>query len=90
MGPDWFSKNLGDAMLAGEDLARIETLFEAAYAKAGKPEDMALYIRHENEGRLHCEVIVYLTPASVDVAQEINAKSCVGPSLHNLGLLAGG
>jgi hypothetical protein len=86
----WFSKNLGDAMLAWKDQARIETLFKTAYAKAGKPEDMALYIRHESEGRLHCEVIVYLTPASIDVAREINATSCEKPSSHGLGLLLGG
>jgi hypothetical protein len=90
MEADWFSKNLGDAMLAGEALARIETLFKTAYAKTGNPNDMALYVRHENEGCLHCELIIYLTPASVDVAQEIDAKSCQKPSSHGLGLLVGG
>ena len=63
----WFSKNLGDAMLAGEALAHIERLFNATYAKVGKPKDMALYIRHESEGHLHCEVIIYLSPASVHI-----------------------
>ena len=90
MGADWFSKNLGDAMLAGEALAHIETLFEAAYAKARKPKDMALYIRHESEGRLHCEVIIYLSLPSADVAKEIDAESCETPSSHGLGLLLGG
>jgi len=86
----WFSKNLGDAMLAGEALARIERLFKVTYAKAGKPKGMALYIRHESEGHLHCEVIIYLSPASADVAREIDADSCGRPSSHGLGLLAGG
>ena len=86
----WFSKNLGDAMLAGEALARIERLFKVTYAKAGKPKGMALYIRHESEGHLHCEVIIYLSPASADVAREIDADSCERPSPHDLGLLAGG
>jgi len=90
MGADWYSKNLGDAMLAGESLARIETLFKAAYSKAGKPGDMALYIRHESEGRLHCDVIIYLSLPSVDVAQEIDAESCQKPSSYGLGLLLGG
>ena len=86
----WFSKNLGDAMLAGEALARIERLFKVTYAKAGKPKGMALYTRHESEGHLHCEVIIYLSPASADVAREIDADRCERPSSHGLGLLAGG
>ena len=90
MGADWYSKNLGDAMLAGEALALIETLFKAAYAKAGKPEGMALYLRHENEGRLHCEVIIYLSLPAADVAKEIDAESCEKPSSYGLGLLLGG
>jgi len=77
-------------MLAGEALARIEKLFKAAYAKARKPEGMALYFRHENEGRLHCEVIIYLSLPASDVAKEIEAESCEKPSLHGLGLLIGG
>jgi hypothetical protein len=90
MGVDWYSKNLGDAMLAGEALARIEALFKVAYAKAGYPEDMSLYIRHESEGRLHCEVIIYLSLPAADVAQEIDAESCEKPSSYGLGLLLGG
>jgi hypothetical protein len=71
-------------MLAGEDLARIETQFKAAYLKAGKPKDMTLYIRHECEGRLHCEVVIYLSPASIDFAREIDAINCARPYLRNL------
>ena len=56
---DWFSKNLGDAMLAYELLHQFEELFSAAHASAGKPGDMAAFVRHESEGRLHCEVKVY-------------------------------
>jgi hypothetical protein len=86
----WFSKNLGDAMLAGEDLAYIEKLFSTRYARLGQPKDMALYIRHESKGQLHCEVVVYLSPLSVDVAREIEADSCEKPLPLDLGLLAGG
>ena len=39
---DWFSKNLGDAMLAHELLHQFEELFTAAYSSAGKPGDMAV------------------------------------------------
>ena len=33
----WFAKGLGDALLAGEPLGRIEELFRSEYAKAGGP-----------------------------------------------------
>jgi hypothetical protein len=79
MRASWFSKNLGDAMLAGEELARIERLFESAHVKAGRPKDMTIYIRHESEGRLHCEVVIYLSPAAIDLAREVGANSCTRP-----------
>ena len=52
----WYSKNLGDGILAQEPLRHIEQRFLSAYTDAGTPEDMALFIRHDSEGRLHCEV----------------------------------
>ena len=86
---NWFSKNLGDAMLACEPLGQLEERFLSVYAEAGSPDDMAVFIRHESEGRLHCEVKVYFSPASVVVAREVGAKPCQRPSPDNLGLLAG-
>ena len=70
----WFAKSLGDPLTAGEPLSRIEERFRAEYAKAGGPGDMALFTRLESEGRLHCEVRVYLSPASTAVARA-EAKS---------------
>jgi len=86
---DWFSKNLGDAMLAHESLQQLEELFLAAYVSAGKPGDMAAFMRHESEGRLHCEVKVYLSPNSSAVAREVNAEPCRKPSPDGLSILAG-
>ena len=85
----WSSKNLGDAMLADEQRLRLEELFLSAYVKAGSPKEMALFIRHESDGRLHCEVKVYFSPASSLVARQIGAKPCERPSSDGLGLLAG-
>ncbi len=76
----WFSKNLGDAILAGGPLDRLEELFSSVYAKADSPKKMAAFIRHESEGRLHCEVKVYFSPASVVVAREVDAEACERPS----------
>ncbi|MGY8872562.1 MAG: hypothetical protein ACKVJE_19185 [Pseudomonadales bacterium] len=85
----WRVKNLGDAMLAGEVLEHIQALFLAAYEKAGYPADMAIYIRHEAEGRLHCEVKLYFTPATHEVAEAVSARCCSLPSSEGLGLLVG-
>jgi len=87
--PSWFSKNLGDALLVDGLLSQLETLFVEEHTKVGNPVEMALFSRHESEGRLHCELIVYFSPASSTVANQMNAKPCVKPSACGLGLLAG-
>ena len=85
----WFTKNLGDAMLAGESLDHVKALFLSEYEKANRPKAMAVYFRHESEGRLHCEVKLYFSPASVYVATAVDAIPCGKPSPVGLGLLAG-
>jgi len=86
---DWFIKNLGDAMLAFDQQDRIKECLLSAYASAGSPKEMAAFIRHESEGRLHCEVKIYFSPMSIDVAREVNAEPCGKPSPDGLGMLAG-
>lgn len=86
---DWYSINPGDGLMSSEALKNIEDIFQSHYARAGMPAGMALFIRHETEGRLHCEVTVYLSPASIDVAQAIGAVPCVQPVPTNLSLLLG-
>jgi hypothetical protein len=85
----WFTKDLGDAMLAGESLEHIKTLFLSAYEQSENAKEMALFFRHESEGRLHCEVKIYFSPASVLVAEAVDAIPCTKPSPEGLGLLAG-
>ena len=85
----WFTKNLGDAMLAGEALDDIKAVFLSEYAKSDRAEQLALFVRHESEGRLHCEVKVYFSPASAVVANAVGATPCTKPSSDGLGLLAG-
>ncbi len=85
----WFSKNLGDAMLAGEPLGDLEEIILSMYADAGSPKEMAAFFRHESAGRLHCEVKVYFSPASSAVAREVEAEPCERPAPDGLGLLAG-
>ncbi len=59
----WFKKNLGDAMLAGRALEELEKSFRKEVQKAAKANEMAMFIHHESEGRLHCELVAYFSPA---------------------------
>ncbi len=85
----WFTSNLGDAMLAGEALEHVKRLFLSEYRTNNDSKDRAVFVRHESEGRLHCEVIVYFSPAAVTVATAVHAIPCNKPSSDGLGLLAG-
>jgi hypothetical protein len=85
----WYTKNLGDAMLAGEQLDQIKTRFLAAYEQDHGQKEMAVFFRHESEGQLHCEVKIYFSPASAGVAVSLGAVPCKRPSPGSLGLLAG-
>jgi hypothetical protein len=85
----WFTKNLGDAMLAGESLENIKTLFLSVYEKSENAKEMALFVRHESEGHLHCEVKIYFPPAAVFLAEAVDATPCKRPSPDGLDLLAG-
>ncbi|MCB1621380.1 MAG: hypothetical protein KDI44_11670 [Thiothrix sp.] len=85
----WYGCSLGDAMLAGEVLEQIRTATDRLLARAGNPPEMAVFMRHESEGRLHCELKVYFSPAAVAVARAFAARPCHQPASSGLGLVAG-
>lgn len=86
----WYSTSLGDGMTSGGVAAEIAEAFARAFAAAGRPSAMAVFTRPESEGRLHCEVIAYFSPASREVANEFDAEPCERPVRAGLNLLAGG
>lgn len=86
---NWFQINLGDAMLAFDQQELIKELLLSAGKLATRPGELAAFIRHESEGRLHCEVKVYLSPVSTEVARAVNAQPCERPRPDDLSLLAG-
>ena len=85
----WFTSNLGDAMFAVESLEQIKALFLSECKKSDNSKEMAVFVRHESEGRLHCEAKVYFSPATVLVAEAVDAIPCDKPVSDGLGLLAG-
>lgn len=86
---NWYSLPLGDGMMAVTPSAAIEDLFWERFSAAGEPPAMAVFTRPESEGRLHCEVIAYFSPAAVGVARAFDAEPCEKPVRTGLGLLAG-
>ncbi len=52
----WHVVNLGDAIMADEALVDVRQRFDRLYHQRGRPSNMALYVRHVPEGRLHCWV----------------------------------
>lgn len=85
----WYSVSLGDGMTASLPSAEIEALFQRSFASAGEAHDRAVFTRSESEGRLHCEVIAYFSPAAVDLAKVFDAQPCNKPLRAGLSLLAG-
>ena len=63
----WYFMSLGDGMTAGMPSDEIEELFHPLFSAAGRPPAMAVFTRPESEGRLHCEVIAYFSPAAREV-----------------------
>jgi hypothetical protein len=86
----WYRVSLGDGMMAPVPTAEIEEAFGPFFAASGKPPEMAVFTRPESEGRLHCEVIAYFSPAAQEVAEAFDAEPCEKPARAGLGLLAGG
>lgn len=85
----WYSISLGDGITAPTPSDDIEQIFVESFNAAGKPADMAVFTRAESEGRLHCEVIAYFSPAARKVAKVFDAQPCEKPERVGLGLLAG-
>ena len=85
----WYCANLGDGMMAPVPSAEIEEAFTEVFRAAGNPPEMAVFTRPESEGRLHCEVKAYFSPAAQDIALAFEAEPCEKPARAGLGLLAG-
>jgi uncharacterized protein (DUF2132 family) len=85
----WYSRRLGDGMTSGGAAAEIEQVFDKLFATAARPADMAVFTRPESEGRLHCEVIAYFSPAAEAIAETFDAEPCEKPARAGLALLAG-
>lgn len=85
----WYVLNIRDGITSTTLSDEIQRQFQGSFLEAGKPPEMAVFTRLESEGRLHCEVMAYFSPAAVYVAEEFDAQPCEKPERPGLGLLAG-
>ena len=75
--------------MAAGPTAEIEDRFRRLPGAAQPPADLAVFTRLESEGRLHCEVVAYFSPAAHELAEAFDADPCERPQWHGLGLLVG-
>jgi hypothetical protein len=85
----WFCKNLGDAMLADQTLLRIQEQFASLYQDAPPATRRAVFIRHETTSHLYCQVILYFSPETSELAKMFDAESCSPPAQEGLSMFAG-
>lgn len=83
----WYRLSLGDALLAEGELPGVVSRYAADPAVART--DAAIFSRHEAEGRMHCELVLYLSPALSVLARTLGASACAPPARAGLGLVAG-
>lgn len=86
---NWFVKNLGDALFAQEELDRIGVLYRSICGREDGPRGAGVFYRHDSEGRLHCQVLAYFSPAAAALAEVVQAEPCEPPSPEGLSLLEG-
>ncbi len=85
----WYFKNLGDGIVAFAPLEYIKERFLALYPETDRSGEIAVFVRHESAGHLHCEVEVYFSPAAHAIAMQLDAEPCPWPAPDGLSLLVG-
>lgn len=84
----WYAINLGDPLWAETRLTEIKRHYAELFPPDSGLPAPDIYWRHESEGRVQCELVLYLSPASEDLARLIGAKSCPAPEGNDLSLLS--
>jgi hypothetical protein len=85
----WYSLPLGDALTSSGPAAEIEASFRLFHETPEAPPDAAVLTRLDSEGRLHCEVTAFFSPACGALARSLGARPCSPPARAGLILLVG-
>jgi hypothetical protein len=81
----WFSKNLGNGVVALGPTQDIMNAFTPLFAAAGLPIDMALFSGHDERRN----IIIYFSPGASKLANICGAQPCEKPGREDLALLVG-
>ena len=83
----WYSKELGNGMVAQEPTNNIMEAFLPVFAAKGSPVEMAVFSHYDR----HADVVtVYFSPAAKELAERFSATSCEKPTFRDgTGLLVG-
>lgn len=87
----WYCKNLGDPQLLVNTLSELQQQLAQAQAQPGSEWEgrAGVFFVHESVGRLHCELVVYFSPAWSVFAKRYGARPCLQPQRQDLSLLHG-
>jgi hypothetical protein len=81
----WFSKNLGDGVVAFAPTQDIMNAFTPLFAAAGLPINMAFFSGHDERRN----IIIYFSPGASKLANMCDAQPCEKPGRGDLALLVG-
>lgn len=85
----WCVLNLGDPILADEALGQVLDAARVACLSGEPGEALAVFQRHESEGRLHCELKLYFSPGLNALARSFGARACPIPNSSDLARVVG-
>lgn len=84
----WYSINMGDALLAQPRLSELEHHLTELYEQADERAHLAACYRHENHG-MHCHLVVFITAGFQALARLEGATRCNPPDPADISFLAG-
>ncbi|MCU4675105.1 hypothetical protein N7931_05610 [Catenovulum sp. 2E275] len=88
---NWYQLDLGDAMLAESELARLIPQLKACPKQSATPELCIAAYRHQSVG-MHCHLILYITEAvkqSLVLVNPVKFTRCNTPNYTDLTVIIG-
>lgn len=86
---NWYELNCGDPTLCDPIVQEVLKVYDEISHRGALSPGAAVFSRHESRGDLHCELILYFTPAAGYVASGVGAICSAQPASQGLSLIAG-
>jgi hypothetical protein len=85
----WYKWHLGEPVdnpMVDAALTLVDELFGYELIAAGDPPDFAIFKRLETKNHLHCDLVLYFSPAAHGLAELLGAEPCEKPARAGLDL----